>query len=50
MKNCNKCKQTVENCECHIPDEEKHSGLRHLVKISTHNFIKNRSIFMDVGA
>ena len=30
--NCKKCDQTIENCECHIPDEEKHSGLKALVK------------------
>ena len=26
MEDCKECGQTVENCECHIPDEEKHSG------------------------
>ncbi len=29
---CDKCRQTAENCECHIPDEEKHSGLYNLVR------------------
>lgn len=24
---CTRCRQTVQNCECHIPIEEKHSGL-----------------------
>ena len=27
MKDCKKCNQTTENCECHIPDEVKHKGL-----------------------
>ena len=26
-EDCKKCNQTVQNCECHIPYEEKHSGL-----------------------
>lgn len=30
MEDCSKCGQTVENCECHIPDEEKHAGLYNL--------------------
>lgn len=29
---CTKCKQTKANCECHIPDKEKHKGLYNLIK------------------
>ncbi len=29
---CKKCGQTKDNCECHIPDKEKHSGLWNLCK------------------
>ena len=32
MEDCTKCGQTVENCECHIPDEVKHAGLYKLAK------------------
>jgi hypothetical protein len=32
MEDCKKCNQTKENCECHIPDEEKHVGLYSLIK------------------
>ena len=28
-----KCNQTKENCECHIPDVEKHQGLFNMHKI-----------------
>lgn len=24
---CPKCEQTIQNCECHIPDSVKHAGL-----------------------
>lgn len=30
---CSKCKQTVQNCECHISLEEKHKGLFQMHKI-----------------
>ena len=33
MKDCKKCNQTVENCECHIPGEVKHEGLHTMCKI-----------------
>lgn len=39
MEQCDKCKQLVENCECHIPDEEKHAGLYHLVKSTVESAI-----------
>ena len=29
---CVSCRQTIENCECHIPIEDKHRGLIQLVK------------------
>lgn len=29
---CKRCKQTVENCECHIPNEVKHAGLYSMCK------------------
>jgi hypothetical protein len=32
MEDCLKCNQTKENCECHIPDKEKHKGLFNLIK------------------
>jgi len=32
MEDCLNCNQTVANCECHIPDEEKHAGLYNLTK------------------
>lgn len=32
MEDCIKCRQTIENCECHIPDKEKHEGLHKLCK------------------
>lgn len=30
---CTKCRQTVQNCECYIPDEVKHKGLYNMHKI-----------------
>jgi hypothetical protein len=31
-RECDTCNQVVQNCECHISKEEKHSGLYKLVK------------------
>ena len=36
-KECNKCNQTVENCECHISDEVKHVGLKAFCKYLFNN-------------
>ena len=30
-EDCQKCGQTIANCECHISDELKHSGLHLLI-------------------
>jgi hypothetical protein len=30
---CSKCRQTVQNCECHISVEEKHKGLFQMHKV-----------------
>jgi len=30
-QDCPKCKQTKQNCECHIPDEVKHAGLKEFI-------------------
>jgi len=32
-EDCNKCRQTVANCECHIPLREKHKGLFNMVDL-----------------
>lgn len=32
VEECPTCPQTIENCECHISNEEKHSGLYKMVK------------------
>ena len=32
MNACKDCNQTTANCECHIPDKEKHKGLWELCK------------------
>ena len=29
---CISCKQTIENCECHIDNKDKHRGLIQLIK------------------
>ena len=31
-EDCSQCKQTKQNCECHIPLQEKHKGLYQLTK------------------
>lgn len=33
MEDCEKCNQTKENCECHIPDKLKPAGLHNFVKM-----------------
>lgn len=41
MEDCSKCKQTTQNCECHIPDEQKHKGFLKLIKdIKTQEIVK----------
>lgn len=31
MKDCDKCNQTIQNCECHISDQEKNAGIFELI-------------------
>lgn len=32
-EDCQKCGQTIQNCECHIPDKEKHRSLYNFIKL-----------------
>lgn len=34
MTDCDTCGQTQQNCECHIPENEKNSGLHELINMT----------------
>lgn len=38
IKDCEWCNQTIENSECHIPLEDKHSGLINVIDKSLNNY------------
>jgi len=38
INDCEWCNQTIENCECHIPFEDKHSGLINVIDKSLNNY------------